>query len=263
MNLIQFLSTGPVHGKAYDVTIKRPYEDKPETRRLFFAGYRLKYGAMLSGSDDDIVPVFTDPTKNGKMGRAHSSHTWTDYIISITPVDGAEGVAATTGLDDAFSLAEAGWGLRRLAENNLLRLMREMNVLFPGKKIRVSIDRGCHVVQHFKHGCAACTILAVGLNEAGTSVTFDISDYECGETYDDVEDEDFSIENYGHILHSVMASIADPAFDEYPDDEDEAGTYFVQPGTDPESLPCTTKELTPILHRTGLLTKLNENLSNR
>lgn len=268
MNLIEFLSCGPAYGKLYTVTSQTSVDDGPVVENLYFGGFRLKFGKERVDCSQSIVPVFNLPKKDGGMSRkTRGFPLFLEFILSVEAAELSGGVsdkATVASLDDASGLANAGWNIHSLAMNNLLRLMREMNVLFPGKKVYLDPDFGCSVIQHFKHGCFSCSIIAVGINGAGNKVTFDLSDYECGDTFNDVEEDECSIENSAYILHAVMESIAEPNFDEFDDrfDDEASGrnNFFVLPETDPENISDPTIPRTPMLFRSGIIAILKKNL---
>lgn len=62
---------------------------KARTVTLFFAGLRFPGGGQRVDDSEDVIPVFTVPTRRGEMSRRHYGWkenevpTWLDHIVSI------------------------------------------------------------------------------------------------------------------------------------------------------------------------------------
>lgn len=261
MKLIELLSAGLAYGKAYNVTIQTYTDHTPVTERLYFGGFRLKNDSARVDNADSIVPVFMVPNEDGSMSRRVRSGlpTWLEFIVGIEPADLKNGLAdfpMPMDGEEAEALSNSVWNITKRTHNNILRLLREMDVLFPGKKIRLDPENPVCAVHYYRHGCESCTIEAVGLNAGKTDLVYDIN-YECGDNESDVDDDNMGFENKAWLLSIVRDAIADPVFDE--DGED---LTFITEGTKAEEIPDPDPEKTPFLYHSKIIERLKKNLKN-
>jgi len=258
MNLIQFLSCGVTYGKQYDVTIQSPTDKEPVKERLYFGGFRMKHNQYRIGDENALVPIFFLPKKDGTMSGTTRDGlpTWLEHIIAIENpmlLNGVTDMPFITDQQDVDALQCSIYNLNRIAYNNTLRLMREMNLLFPGKAVRLDPETPVGAVNYYKHGCCPCNIITVAMNDKNTDLVYEVSDYE-GEN-EERDDDDLGFDNRGYLLEALMRCIEEPVFGEYDDEE-----TFIAEGTKGEEIPDPDPEKTPFLYKSGLLVKLKNNL---
>ena len=257
MTIIEFLSLGLVPGKKYNVTLKTSFDKKPVTETLFFKGFRFYYGRSHGDREEDIIPVFNEMTKNGKMSPRHytARSTWTEYIVSVTDPEAEKDPTQEPIRVLSFKEADSMYLTVRNIENNawrqLMTLLHEMGRLFPGRDIQISDDVAPGAVFYYKHGCAACTITRAIPNDGGTPAFYLVDEYlDEAANWDQIEPT-----SWAFLLSAVMDAIRHPFF---PDDEDKK--TFIDMDASWKDIPLDKVEDTLVLKETRLLDSLAADL---
>lgn len=137
MTLIEFLSLGIKQGQKVTLHLKDSNKAGTVTVRAFFFGFRFEAYSSVAYKPEQIIPVFNKVAKNGKMLRAHiDQSTWPEYIEYIETDDNAQ----TLDSDTACSLLNATENLEQAAKRQVRGILKEMNTLFPGKRILLGPD---------------------------------------------------------------------------------------------------------------------------
>lgn len=260
MNLTEFLSICPEYGKPYQFNIKTPTDENPVSKRLYFGGFCFMSNMGRPDKEAKLIPILMLPAEDGTMSnKVHGGlPTRLEWIVSIENHEMRNGVTdfhMATEPGEAESLSNAVNNLNLIAYNNTLRLMREMNVLFPGKAVRLDPETPVGAVNYYKHGCCPCNIITVAMDDKNTDLVYEVSDYEGGNEQRD--DDDLGFDNRGYLLEALMRCIEEPVFGEYDDEE-----TFIADGTKAEDIPDPDPEKTPFLYRSKIIERLKENLKN-
>ena len=247
MTLAEFLSIGLKHGQKCKVTIQNPTDKKASVFEVFFAGYRFYCNRTTGQTPDDIIPVFNEPTKNGKMSnkRFRAEYCWLGNIVNIEPAESGQAYLTKRevgGLDRAAMNSDAR------CRANLYDIVREMSTLFPGKKILIQPDIQVCAIDYTKHGCYACEIAAVYLDGDGQLV-YDLG----GNDYYAEAIPEKSVDpanSYAELLLSVLESIEDPVYGK---------EAFIHEKTPWDTIPDVDYDKTPALGAAKCLKALKHN----
>lgn len=250
MTLIEFLSLGLKHGQRVSLTVKDHF-DGEKTVTCHFSGFRIYAGRTKATKPDDIVPVFNITSGNGRMLNRHiSENTWLDHIVSITPEDPSQTIPLTC--EDVSGFVHTEYNIKACCKQTLSALLKEMSILFPGKKIYLDTDKErIGAVHYFRHGEAAGDITAVK-HDNGT-IRYDLSmEYD---NEKELPEDDIEVFSVPSLLRRVLDSIREPFFPEYEEDP------FLDPGTlSWNDVPETDASTFTVLHRTKVLSELMANL---
>ena len=232
MTILEFMALGLIHGHKYTVTFKNPATDKPEKETLFFNGYSCYAGKNVVRNNNDIVPVFNLPTKNGKMSRNQfvKFTTRAEEILEVETGDDTE----TIGYDETFQHALDA--IEKRSRNQLLAIVREMDHLFPGKKILLDPDDRVCSVRYYKYDCTSTEINAIWINNG--KVVLDVEgndDNDNGVPFVSVDPN-----SYAELLQNVMQNILYPYMGEN-SFVDENTRYEDIPEPEPNSILARTE----------------------
>ena len=247
MTLIEFISIGLRYGQRCKVTIGGQADQTPVTYELFFAGFRFFCGRTTGYGRDDIIPIFNEPAKNGKMSYRRFRQTyWLNTLLSVEPADSEKTYLNRRdidGLDRAIQRCDAA------CRDKLNEIVNEMDGLFPGKKILIQQAIRPGAIYFDKNSCCSCLIDAVYVKDS--KIVYDISDGYMTETT--VPQNLVGIgtaDNHAGLLLAVIDSIEDPVF------SDEG---FIREDTPWTDIPDTDRKKTPALLAAGCLDKLKQN----
>lgn len=257
MTIIEFLSLGLVPGRKYNVTLKASYDKEPVTWALFFNGFRFFNGRSRGKEENDIIPVFNEANKNGRMSPKHFSAraTWPEHIVSITDADTAgrpvDEPIRILNPQEAESISEAVRNIEANSWRQLMTLLREMGRLFPGRTIQLDYNTAPAAVLYHKHGASPCNITRIHLKAEGSPSFFAV-----GEFLDEWAGwDEFDPDSWSELLTIVMDAIQHPFI---PDDEEEK--TFIDEETSWKDIPLKEVEGTEVLKSTGLLDGLAADL---
>lgn len=137
MTLEQFLSYGLIPGCKYRVRLKTG-GGKHKDFVLFFKGFRLFADCKTVEEPYDVVPVFCEPTANGKMSRKHFVRYSTQVHDIVLIFSTEESRYKTLNEYIASSAASSYYNYDARSSQELRMILGEMNRLFPGRVIPVS-----------------------------------------------------------------------------------------------------------------------------
>lgn len=202
MTPIQFIAYGLSPGQEVELDLK----NTKEPIRCFFKGFRVFMGSRVALGINDLVPLFCERTKAGKMGKAKIKHpTHFRYINQIRPLK-----------HSVFSLEDIkGWRLASMQMNTttypmICKIINEMASIFPGKRIPLHPDYRSRVrVMDFENDSTnerPGYILTIGTDENGY-INFEI---ELDGQVKLCVEEEVDIENYSRLLDNLAQSIVRP-----------------------------------------------------
>lgn len=137
MTLEQFLSYGLIPGCKYRVRLKTG-GGKHKDFILFFKGFRLFAGSQSVQHSHEVVPVFCEPTANGKMSRKHfvQYSTQVHDIVAIMSTEESEYAVINEYVASSMEFAYSNFKIR--AAQQVRHIIDEMNLLFPGQVIPIN-----------------------------------------------------------------------------------------------------------------------------
>ncbi len=247
MTLAEFLSIGLNHGQKCKVTIQNPSDRKASVYEVFFFGFRFYCYRTTGQTPDDIIPVFNEPTKNGKMSskRFHAEYCWLGNIVNIEPLNPGQ---AHLTKREVCSLDRAAMGNDARCRASLYDIVREMNTLFPGKKILIQPGTRVCAIGYAKYDCYPVQIAAVYLDGDGQMV-YDLS----GDDYSAEAVPEKSVDpanSYAELLLSVLESIEDPVYGE---------ESFIHEKTPWDAIPDVDYDKTPAIGAAKCMKTLKQN----
>lgn len=246
---MEFLSLGIGYGQRVTLTLK---DINGETRSVdcHFAGFRFFMGRATCDSPGDIIPVFNATSKNGKMLNRHIyEHTKLDNIISIKTAE-ATGISSLPG--NIPSLGRAVDNIEKTSRHFLEMVLKEMSVLFPGKKIRFDMDdRRNAAVYYYKHDSDVPDITAVCFKDG--KVRYELEGEYTNEQ--DVTDSEIDVFSYTRILETVLENIRRPYVPEGCEDN-----FFSPDEQSWKDIPDVDPDKQPYLHSTLVLEELKADL---
>lgn len=196
MKAIEFLSLNIEAGDKVSLTYRKYTSRKPDTVVCFFDGYEIVLGHTVN-NPEWIIPVFRECSKNGKMlSKRLSPNPYFSDIVSVERVT-VPGSPIREVIDPAGSesLFNAVCNITRRAEAQARELLREMDLLFPGKKV--------YLASGFRPAVTGGWILAVRYDKGG--IVADI--YNDIETNKDVNEQQAEITDWPTLLHCIHHSI--------------------------------------------------------
>lgn len=247
MTLIEFLSLGLIPGKKYTVILKEKWAEEPVEQELYFKGFRFFYGRK-TGDETQIIPIFNETTKSGRMSPKHYNGiaTWVEHIIDVKGTSPTQ----TYLYDDLLGLDRAISRIGLNVKRQTINLLQEMNELFPGKKITIDPDCACPATHYFKHGAQSVTITGAGIDANGIPV-FDIQGEFDNEK--DIPAEMIEPDSWPYLEKCILDSIGSPFHDE--DTE-----TFIDEDATWKAIPLEKIKKSSILEKTGILLSLAADL---
>ena len=241
MKAIEFISLNLVAGDKVSLTYRKTASGTPKCVTCFFDGYETVLG-HISASPEWILPVFRECSKNGKMlSRRLPSFPYFSDIVSVERVPQA-GEAVREVIDGAGSesMFNAVRNIISRAEAQARELLREMDILFPGKKV--------YLVSGYRPSVAAGTILAIRSDKG--RILLDA--YNDIETMEGLYEEQAPVTDWPMLLHCLHHSIENaPDVFETEDPEDVAD-FFLCDGKGGvirhEDIPDVERGDLPVLH---------------
>lgn len=249
MTLIEFLSLGIKQGQKVTLHLKDSNKAGTVTVRAFFFGFRFEAYSSVAYKPEQIIPVFNKVAKNGKMLRAHiDQSTWPEYIEYIEMDDNAR----TLDSETAGSLLNATDNLEQAAQGQVYDILKEMNTLFPGKRIQLGPDTyEVNVDYYLKYGCDSG--YAVNAGWADGAPVFGLS-LSC-EYVENAASGSFSV-RWQEMLHALLEAIEYPAVDV----EDKTENFIDTDTATWKDIPLPDPKACPVLDACGCLHDLRANL---
>lgn len=196
MKAIEFLSLNLRAGDKVTLTYRKSAAREPDTVVCFFDGYENILG-HITPDPEWIMPVFRECSKNGKMlSKRLAPYPYFSDIIAVEHVTNP-GHPVREVIDPAGSesLFNAVRNITRRAEAQARELLREMDLLFPGKKV--------YLVSGFRPAVTGGWILAVRYDNG--NLVADI--YNDIETVKDVSEQQADITDWPMLLHCLHHSV--------------------------------------------------------
>lgn len=249
MTLIEFLSLGIKQGQKVTLHLKDSNKAGTVTVRAFFFGFRFEAYSSVAYKPEQIIPVFNKVAKNGKMLRAHIDQcTWPEYIEYIEMDDNAQ----TLDSDTACSLLNATEKLEQGAQRQVHDMLKEMNTLFPGKRILLGPDTyEVNVDYYLKYGCDSGYVDSAGWDDDAPVYGLSLS---C-EHVDRATAGSFRVQ-WQDMLHSILQAIEYPVIDVY----DEKKNFIDTDTATWKDIPLPDPKTCPVLDACGCLHALRANL---
>ena len=252
MTPLQLITLGLSRGTKIELSYKN-WKNETITVNCFFGGYRNFMGQYRIDNEYDLVPIFYEEGKNGRMRNKRLEGAPYDprYIIGIRVLEENTPFIWNESNDLYLAHRNLDFRARFLIEN----IVTEMLSLFPGKKILFGEYR-CGGYISYKYGAGFADFKAIYLDSHDDLVvdfTTD-SDQETSYPYDEV-DIDSTV-----VLSCLCDAIKRPLFDEY-EDKDTLKENFIDPETVSwKDIPNETKSEHPTIYRLQLLHMLKTNL---
>lgn len=248
MLLIELLSHNLRHGDRVRLTCASTLGEE-KTIECFFAGWRIMGGGNTTRTELDIMPVFREITKNGKMSnRKIDAWPVTENIVHIAKVNAAKDEAPYYESNDYCSAYLAYHNIAKTARAQFTGIVGEMAKLFPGKKIRLDpTDEMIPCIDYNGEGPISCEITAIGYAEG--KVVVDILD-DVGPRAN-VPVTHLTNIDYVDLLDALLAAIRFPAEDS-----------FLEKGCGWTDVPDPREDVDnyPLLAAAGILTDLKANM---
>ena len=241
MKAIEFISLNLKAGDKVSLTYRKTAGGTPMCVTCFFDGYETILG-QISNSPEWILPVFRECSKNGKMlSRRLPSFPYFSDIVSVERVPQA-GEVVQEVIDGAGSesMFNAVRNIIRRAEAQARELLREMDILFPGKKV--------YLVSGYRPSVAAGTILAIHSNKGRILVDA----YNDIETMEGLDEEQAAVTDWPMLLHCLHHSIKNAPDVFETEDPEDVPDFFLCDGEGGvirhEDIPDATHEDMPVLY---------------
>lgn len=253
MTLIEFLSLNITYGQKVNLKLSLPCygKDKITSIVCFFSGFRNFAMKTKVVESNDIIPVFNKVAKNGKMKNEHLDlSTNLEYIKSISPMEDSPVIL---GADESAQMERVYANLNDSALVQVKGILKEMSVLFPGKKIHFGEkpydSRRPVAYAYQRYGCDTGEVVAAGWKDGAP--VFDLSLSSSFE--EDQHEEDFHIDSVLRLRTILLESIENPV-------SSENKNNFFEPDTDSfETVPEINEEDFPALYQSGALDTLKAN----
>lgn len=247
MTLIEFLSYGLTEGQKVTLQLSNYYDDQVKPVTCFFAGFRNRYGRPKAHDQEDIIPVFHQMSANGRrLSKLTSEYTDLKYIRGVSAVDAPP---ESSGAEESRSIRSAVRNLEDAAFRQVKEILREMDMLFPGKKVFLDNDfNPATCVRWNKHCCFKGYIKAAGWKDG--EPVFDLSmemDLEKGLTI-----RDFDVFSYQALRCQLLDAIASGSAEDDSFFDPSAQSYKDIPTVDPGRF--------PVLHGCGALDRLRSQM---
>lgn len=216
MKPLELLTIGLTRGDKIELTYKN-WIGETQVTTCYFGGYRNFMAQGRIDNEYDLVPIFYEEGKNGKMrNRRLDNAPYTDDIINIRV------------LEEKPCLWENEFDDLYLAYRNLderaFRIIKEIvsgiNRLYPGKKIVLGEHRDGGYI-NYKYGADFANVTALYLNGKGELVIdyYTNGDNETGENYDELDIDSTS------MLSTLSTAIREPNLE----NEDQMEENFINP----------------------------------
>lgn len=246
MTLIEFLSLGLEAGQRVILTVN-DFSSNTHSVDCHFNGYRIFAGKTRAYSPKDIVPVFHFTSKNGKMLNKRI-HEFT-MLENILQVDTSSRSFKDYNLpEDLKSLMKADENISTTCSNILMNVLKEMSILFPGKKVHFDLESDrVGVVAYFMHFQEVMDVRALCYRDG--HIRYDLT----GENGSEDGLEDGEVDNFSipYLLVTLLKNIRTPYVPERCEDN------FFDPARQTwRDIPDTDSESTPYLHMVEALGEL-------
>lgn len=233
--------------------LKPSWEKEVKEVTAFFKGFHILCNATCSHEVWDIVPAFYKPNKKGECSRFR--------LDEFTPFGDIVGIRTETGdkknhpflnLDEVKSYMSATVIVHVNARRQIEAIAEEMNIVFPGKEVRLKYDSPRVIIVDERFGTVTdypCSVHSVGVDQSNGTVFLDIPE-DTGKT----PLSDVVLEEACEFLNAYMESIANPQELSEPD-----GNVIDLYNIPWNEVPEVKQEQCPVLHDTGLLMRLRMN----
>lgn len=261
MTLLEFLSICQLEdiSPMDKVTVTFKELNRTITKKCVYGGLRYPHcNEMVNHPFILLAPVFLKSTRSGAgIGHAPSFRDIIEFH--------SEDPEAFTLLrpDEARSITRMADSLQEHCRMQAFSILKEMSVLFPGKKILFNPDGApagdmCDHDLH-DHGC----IHAVKYDPAQGAIVYDFSGFDYVQGTPFVE-----VVNWCELLDLLMEAVMDPVVitDSFTGkvNEERMEDSFADPrSADWRVLPDPSEESAPVLHALGLIETLKANLIAR
>lgn len=256
MSPLEFFASNLNRRQKVKLIWRHPSSDNVKEVICFFKGYRNYCEKRVVDNADDIIPVFCECTKNGKM----SNRELRDYIkledIANIEILGPFSNIPTPQVPNWNNAVNV---INKVARQQILAILKDMDSLFPGMSVPLSKDGDPRLVLSVaeSHG-------GVDIEYPGVVLSLSCKDghivYEIDQDVETFKGTSgVFVPNFAEVLDALVNSILDPPAG---DEDDEI------PGQDCirlhdytwETLPLADKDKQPTLFELGLLEQLRVNL---